>query len=307
MNNDISQLSHAYWSDRAEEFSALRMEDYESPLYPALRTFIAEYLPGGEGPFVTSAEAVPGSPDTVSNNPQKSANSPTRPRAVDAGCGAGFFSLMLAELGCHVTGIDFSEAMLEQATKNAVDKGYTVASGGAGNEEATIGEDHAASKEHSVSKARNNISFQRMDIQALEFPDESFDAIVTRNVTWVLPDAGKAYSEMMRVLRPGGILINMDSNYGRVFNQSDARGETPTHPTQTLDQLRMRNRIARDLDITAVDRPEWDIITLWQLGAESITCHRDLEHLLAIREWNEPYTRSSARSKATIFAVIAQK
>ena len=38
--------------------------------------------------------------------------------------------------------------------------------------------------------------------------------IVSRNLTWTLPDAEHAYQEWFRVLKPGGVMINLDANYG---------------------------------------------------------------------------------------------
>lgn len=39
--------------------------------------------------------------------------------ALDAGCGTGFHSILLAQLGLHVTATDISEQMLRQAKRNA--------------------------------------------------------------------------------------------------------------------------------------------------------------------------------------------
>ena len=42
-----------------------------------------------------------------------------------------------------------------------------------------------------------------------EFSDGTFDVLVTRNLTWTLPDAGKkAYREWSRVLKEDGVLLN---------------------------------------------------------------------------------------------------
>lgn len=51
-----------------------------------------------------------------------------------------------------------------------------------------------------------------MDAQHLQFADESFDAIVSRNVLWNLEDPAMAYREMYRVLRPGGTILVEDGN-----------------------------------------------------------------------------------------------
>lgn len=81
-------------------------------------------------------------------------------RILDIGTGPGFFPMILAEAGYHVTAIDYTPGMLEKAAENAAK---------------FIGE-----------KSRN-IEFKRMDAQALEFEDESFDVIISRNLTWNLP------------------------------------------------------------------------------------------------------------------------
>ena len=82
-------------------------------------------------------------------------------------------SLILAELGCDVTAVDFSRDMLDEAKRNAARAG-------------------AAS-----------IEFVQADVQRLAFEEGSFDMAVSRNVLWVLPDAAAAYAGAFRALRPG--------------------------------------------------------------------------------------------------------
>ena len=45
--------------------------------------------------------------------------SPEQLRVLEVGTGPGFFAILLAELGCRVTAIDLTPAMLEEARKNA--------------------------------------------------------------------------------------------------------------------------------------------------------------------------------------------
>ena len=59
------------------------------------------------------------------------------------------------------------------------------------------------------------IVFQQMDAQKLEFPEETFDAVITRNVTWNLEHPVKAYQEWYRVLKKDGVLRNCDANWYR--------------------------------------------------------------------------------------------
>lgn len=104
-------------------------------------------------------------------------------RVLDAGTGPAFLAIILAKAGCRVTALDFSASMLKEGAANA-------------------------------EKAGVSISFVQGDVMNLPFPENSFDAIVTRNVTWNLPDVPRAYASWQRALKKGGVLLNMDSNYG---------------------------------------------------------------------------------------------
>lgn len=125
-----------------------------------------------------------------------------------------------------------------------------------------------------------DIKFFQMDAQNLEFPDESFDFIISRNVTWTLPDPQKAYSEMYRVLVPGGRILNFDANYGQAFAEADARGLQEEqrkwssgeyqYTPQSMEMIRERNDIAASLYICNCTRPQWDIDVLLRLGMQKI-------------------------------------
>ena len=170
-------------------------------------------------------------------------------RALDLGTGAGFFSFLLSDLGCEATGIDYSEDMLRNARVNAEKLGYPT------------------------------VRYLRMNAQELEFPDESFDLIFTRNVTWTLPDPARAYAEMVRILAPGGRLMNADANYARAFKIQDETGQTEhqaeeygdkyAYPARSLAMLRERNDIAKSLYIAEESRPLWDLRVLMELGIET--------------------------------------
>lgn len=66
------------------------------------------------------------------------------------------------------------------------------------------------------------ITFLQENAQETGFADETFDAVVTRNLTWTLPDTKKAYEEWKRVLVPGGVLINFDAAYGKINYAAEA-------------------------------------------------------------------------------------
>jgi ubiquinone/menaquinone biosynthesis C-methylase UbiE len=62
--------------------------------------------------------------------------------------------------------------------------------------------DHAAEQ---ISSSR--VSWQKVDAQALPFPDGSFDTVVCQFGVMFFPDKHKAYREARRVLKPGGRFI----------------------------------------------------------------------------------------------------
>jgi ubiquinone/menaquinone biosynthesis C-methylase UbiE len=62
--------------------------------------------------------------------------------------------------------------------------------------------DHAAER---ISSSR--VSWQKVDAQALPFPDGAFDAVVCQFGVMFFPDKQKAYREARRVLKPGGRFV----------------------------------------------------------------------------------------------------
>lgn len=166
-------------------------------------------------------------------------------RLLDVGTGPGFFAIILAELGYQVTAVDYTEAMLNQARKNA-------------------------------GPLASIIDFRRMDAEQLTFPDGAFDVIVSRNLTWNLPSPAKAYSQWTRVLKENGLLLNFDANWYRyLFNaqanalhledRKNVRENNAADDTAGTDVDAME-AIARQAPLSARRRPAWDIHVLHGLG-----------------------------------------
>lgn len=98
---------------------------------------------------------------------------------IDAGCGTGRLSRMLAEQGAHVVGVDAAEAMLVIARKLA---------------EGTV-----------IGK---RLTFQHVeDVNHLPFVGGSYDGILCSSVLEYLVDPLACLREFARVLRRGGKLI----------------------------------------------------------------------------------------------------
>ena len=49
----------------------------------------------------------------------------------------------------------------------------------------------------------NNVSFQQIDIQDINFPEETFDVIIANYMLYHIPDLQKALYEVKRVLKTG--------------------------------------------------------------------------------------------------------
>lgn len=172
---------------------------------------------------------------------------------LDVGTGPGFFAIIMARAGHRVTALDCTEAMIEEAKKNAENEGIRG-------------------------------DFRVSDGQELEFADESFDLIISRNVTWTLIDAEKAYREWKRVLRPGGKVLIFDANWNIRFfreeymrkyeeDQEDYRrlfGEEPPGYTAEMIDYRKSMPMCQRL------RPQWDFNALLEAGFQKIYCELDI-------------------------------
>ena len=106
-------------------------------------------------------------------------------RALDVCCGTGDISFLLAEAGAeHVTGLDFSAGMLEQARKRQ---------GG-----------------HRDKVAAERIEFIQGDALALPFEDDSFDVVTVSFGVRNVEDLALAYREFARVGRPGARIVCLE-------------------------------------------------------------------------------------------------
>ena len=108
-------------------------------------------------------------------------------KILDVDGGSGYFIVLLGLEGYDVTGIDPTRTMIDRARKLI-----------------EMNEPYDCDLQAIV-----------MDAENLDFSDESFDVIITRNLTWTLPHPIQAYSEWFRVLKKEGILLNFDAEYAK--------------------------------------------------------------------------------------------
>lgn len=126
------------------------------------------------------------------------AGEPSRPyrRSLEIGAGTGFFTLNLKLAGLidEATVTDISPRMVDVAKKNAANLGFM-------------------------------IDGQAADAEDLPFDDNSFDVVVGHAVIHHIPDVHKAFTEMLRVLRPGGriVICGEPTRYGDLVTRQFSR------------------------------------------------------------------------------------
>ena len=191
------------------------------------------------------------------------------PRAVDLGCGPGFFEVLLAQAGWQVDAVDGSSRMLSRARANVDATGLTA-----------------------------RVSFWLSDFARLPFDDNTFDLAIARNVTWLMREPDATYAEWFRVLRPGGRLLVFDANWYRYLVDTDVdaqrRRDQATNVVEewdedsvaTSEEERRCEELAANLPLTSVLRPAWDVQVLRDLGACDVCADEDV--------WRELWTPSEA-------------
>lgn len=155
-------------------------------------------------------------------------------KILDVGTGPGFFACILSEEGHHVTGIDSSEGMLHYAQDNAKKLGV-------------------------------HPEFTKMDADEMNFPDDTFDVVISRNVTWTLVNPEKTYTEFKRILKPGGSLLIYDANWHLHFFDQEKMKCVRERECRHKEKYGTDEIVARDdmeyykaLPLSGELRPEWD-------------------------------------------------
>jgi ubiquinone/menaquinone biosynthesis C-methylase UbiE len=145
-------------------------------------------------------------------------------RVLEVACGSGLVTRELAGAvgpGGRVVASDLSEGMLERARRavaDAVPRTPPSQAGPAKNPET------------------DPVTFVRLNAEALDLPDDEFDAAVCALGLMYVPDPGAALREMTRVLRPGGRVVaavwgeRRRCGWADIFPIVDARVNTEVCP-----------------------------------------------------------------------------
>lgn len=156
-DEDVKDLVREYWDGRADSFDdeshhAVHSDEQREAWLSVLRRWFGD----GDAPR----------------------------RILDVGCGTGVISVLLAELGHDVAGIDVSTEMLERARAKAADR-----------------------------TPDRPVEFQVGDAEAIPYPDDAFDAVTARHLVWTLPNPSNAIREWQRVVRPGGRIVLIEGHW----------------------------------------------------------------------------------------------
>lgn len=252
-----------YWDERAAGYSAGVRKELEAARYSDWADVLARSSSGVRGRAIDAGRT---------------------PRALDLGCGPGFFSIILARLGCKVDAVDSSVSMLEEARANNL-----------------------------VAGTGERVTLHESDVEKLPFGDNAFDLVVSRNVTWLLSDPRAAYAEWGRVLVPGGKLVVFDANWYRYlvdpvidaqrimdegcagFSRLDVNGYASSEQEFRCEQ------IALSLPLTSSLRPEWDTAVLRDLGFRNVCADKGIWR----RVWTEE--EASFYGSSPMFLIEATK
>jgi ubiquinone/menaquinone biosynthesis C-methylase UbiE len=96
-------------------------------------------------------------------------------RALDAACGTGRYARYMSQCGHQVSAVDVTPAMLDRARANAPE-----------------------------------VEFKSGTLEALPFPDQTFDLVMCGLALTHLPEISRAIAEMARVLNVGGTAVIAD-------------------------------------------------------------------------------------------------
>ena len=129
---------------------------------------------------------------------------------LDAGCGAGYGTVLLGSTARRVVGVDRDEASIAYARDR-----YT----------------------------RDNVSFQLGDLLALDFADDAFDVVCAFEVIEHLPDPERHLAEAARVLRPAGVYLVSTPRAVRTTRAPDNPHHEVEYSHDDFEQL-LRSRFA---------------------------------------------------------------
>ncbi|MBL8294744.1 MAG: methyltransferase domain-containing protein [Bryobacterales bacterium] len=153
-------------------------------------------------------------------------------RLLDVACGAGQLALIAARAGADVTGCDIATNWLEQARNRADAEGL-------------------------------DIVFEEGDAEALPYPNEEFDAVVSLIGAMFAPRPHRVAAELSRVCKRGGVIAmanwTPDGFIGRMFRAISRYIAPNGMPAPTLwgDEATVRDRLSEGIADLNMERSNY--------------------------------------------------
>jgi ubiquinone/menaquinone biosynthesis C-methylase UbiE len=130
---------------------------------------------------------------------------------LDVACGPGLVACAFARHARHVSGLDITPAMIAQARKRQQEQGL------------------------------ENLDWTVGDAVPLPYPDNSFERVLTRYSFHHLLDPELALAEMIRVCRPGGMVlvadVAMDAAKGAAYDRLEKMRDLSHTHALTLEEF----------------------------------------------------------------------
>ncbi|MBE6527948.1 MAG: methyltransferase domain-containing protein [Thermoplasmata archaeon] len=162
-------------------------------------------------------------------------------KVADIGTGSGAVAIQLTKNGFDTVGVDRASAMIEMAKLTAEEQ-------------------------------KVKVDFIENDAECTDFDDESFDAVVMRNVVWNSFNPENILKEAKRILRKGGVLIITDGNWQENIrkweSENTCHDEFPNYKKRDLGlgAYDIINVYYDRLPLNKECRPSWDEKALSSLG-----------------------------------------
>ena len=205
-------------------------------------------------------------------------------RALDLASGTAVISHLMHDLEFAVTGLDWSETMLEKARAKSKQRG-------------------------------SNIQFLLGDAENTLEPDNSYDVIVTRHLVWTLVDPAAAFVEWFRVLKPGGKLLVVDgdfvsSTWASKLNKAMAdvmQSLGLRKAVEVAPQMKTHRDILARVHFSGGARSDEVSEMLRQTGFDPITVDFDLKQIHSAQKKHISFAKGLERGAQHRYAICAQK
>lgn len=259
-NHDLRDEIKAYWSRRAETFDTqpgheIFSEDERRAWHDLLR----KHLGNGDGRT-----------------------------ALDLACGTAVVSHLLDDLEFQVTGLDWSEPMLERARAKAAARG-------------------------------RKIRFLMGDAERTMEPDACYDVITNRHLVWTLVDPLSCFREWHRVLKPGGKVLVVDGDFvnpsplTRLLKQLTgfaARlglARDAVHGPLNAEMAETHNRILSSVYFSKGARADAVAALLMEAGFTKVTIDRNMSAIHRTQRRNFSLLKGLERATQHRYAICAEK